>query len=86
VKPDDKMGTYVLVADRPDGPFIFTAGQGLFALPGEEGTDSPDVVDDIDGEPFIMTMVQDITLRGVTPEWRDAFLDRTGSFNSWGFG
>lgn len=29
VKPDDKMGTYVLVADRPDGPFHFTAGQGF---------------------------------------------------------
>lgn len=52
VKPDDKMGTYVLVADRPDGPFHFTAGQGLLP-PGEEGTDSPAVVDDIDGEPFI---------------------------------
>ena len=52
VKPDNKMGTYVLVADRPDGPFYFTAGQGLLP-PGEEGTDSPAVVDDIDGEPFI---------------------------------
>ena len=30
----------------------FTAGQGLLP-PGEEGTDSPAVVDDIDGEPFI---------------------------------
>lgn len=29
VKPGDKMGTYVLVADRPEGPFRFTEGKGL---------------------------------------------------------
>ncbi len=69
------MGTYVLVADRPDGPFHFLLGQGLLP-PGEEGTDSPAVVDDIDGEPFLlMTMVQDRS-SGVAG-MRDGFL-RTG--------
>ena len=51
VKPGDKMGTYVLVADRPEGPFRFTEGKGLF-VSGEE-VDSPAIIDDIDGEPFI---------------------------------
>ena len=36
VKPDEKMGTYVMIADRPDGPFRFAEGNGLFA-PGVEG-------------------------------------------------
>ena len=67
VKPDEKMGTYVLVADRPDGPFRFADGKGLFApgkglladskgllaSAGEGGIDSPALIDDIDGEPFI---------------------------------
>lgn len=52
VKPDEKMGTYVMIADRPDGPFRFAEGNGLFA-PGTEGADSPFIVNDIDGEPFI---------------------------------
>ena len=52
VKPDEKMGTYVLVANRPDGPFRFAEGEGLFA-PGAEGVDSPAIVGDIDGEPFV---------------------------------
>lgn len=52
VKPDEKMGTYVLVADRPDGPFRFAEGKGL-SLPGTEEADTPAVVPDIDGEPFI---------------------------------
>lgn len=52
VKPDEKMGTYVLIADRPDGPFRFAEGNGLFA-PRTEGVDSPFIVNDIDGEPFI---------------------------------
>lgn len=52
VKPDEKMGTYVMIADRPDGPFRFAEGNGLFA-PGVEGVDSPFIVNDIDGEPFI---------------------------------
>lgn len=46
------MGTYVMIADRPDGPFRFAEGNGLFA-PGVEGVDSPFIVNDIDGEPFI---------------------------------
>ena len=52
VKPDEQMGTYVMIADRPDGPFRFAEGNGLFA-PGVEGVDSPFIVNDIDGEPFI---------------------------------
>ena len=66
------MGTYVLTADRPDGPFRFAEGEGL-SVPGEgrvdsgeravpearglvsgEGrADSPAIINDIDGEPFI---------------------------------
>ena len=45
VKPDEKMGTYVMIADRPDGPFRFAEGNGLFA-PGVEGVDSPFIVND----------------------------------------
>ncbi len=52
VKPDDNMGTYVLVADKPEGPFRFTNGEGLF-IPGSDKADSRPVVGDIDGEPFI---------------------------------
>lgn len=52
VKPDDKMGTYVLSSDRPDGPFHFAEGNGLFA-PGSKEVDSQPIVNDIDGEPFI---------------------------------
>lgn len=29
VKPGDKMGTYVLVADHPEGPFRFIEGKGF---------------------------------------------------------
>lgn len=47
VKPDEQMGTYVMIADRPDGPFRFAEGNGLFA-PGMEGMDSPFIVNDID--------------------------------------
>ena len=74
VKPDDKMGTYVLVADRPDGPFHFTAGQGLLP-PGEEGTDSPASLMILTENLLLMTMVQDIS-SGVAG-MRDGFL-RTG--------
>ena len=52
VKPDEKMGTYVLVADRPDGPFRFAEGKGL-SVPGTAEADSPAIVPDIDGEPFV---------------------------------
>lgn len=52
VKPDDKMGTYVLIGDKPDGPFHFADGKGLFA-PGVDKAGSQPVVGDIDGEPFI---------------------------------
>ena len=52
VKPDEKMGTYVLVADRPDGPFQFAEGKGL-SVPGTAKADSPAIVPDIDGEPFV---------------------------------
>ena len=52
VKPDEKMGTYVLVADRPDGPFRFAEGKGL-SVPGTVEADSPAIVPDIDGEPFV---------------------------------
>lgn len=52
VKPDEKMGTYVLVADRPDGPFRFAEGKGL-SVSGTAEADSPAIVPDIDGEPFV---------------------------------
>lgn len=52
VKPDEKMGTYALVSDRPEGPFHFAEGKGIFP-PGSEEVDSPAVVPDIDGDPFV---------------------------------
>lgn len=52
VKPNEKLGTYALIAERPDGPFRFAEGSGL-SFPEAEQTDSSPVVPDIDGEPFI---------------------------------
>lgn len=54
VTPDDKMGTYAVVADNPAGPFSFTNGTGLyFNEPGKEGEQTHSLVPDIDGEPFL---------------------------------
>lgn len=54
VTPDDKMGTYTVVSDRPEGPFRFTNGTGVyFQQPEKEAEQSKPVVPDIDGEPFI---------------------------------
>ncbi|MDR6340819.1 beta-xylosidase [Filimonas zeae] len=54
VTPDDKMGTYTVVADHPQGPFRFTNGTGVyFQQPEKEAEQSKPIVPDIDGEPFI---------------------------------
>lgn len=52
VKPDQSLGTYVMVADHPEGPFEFVTGSGLCfneTCPYE----SQPLIDDIDGEPFL---------------------------------
>lgn len=54
VKPDESMGTYVMAADRPEGPFRFTNGQGLFfGQPQKASEETKPLIDDIDGEPFV---------------------------------
>lgn len=54
VTPDDKMGTYTVVADRPEGPFRFTTGSGVyFQQPEKEAEQARPLVPDIDGEPFV---------------------------------
>jgi hypothetical protein len=52
VKPDDLMGTYVMIADHPDGPFDFATGSGLCFNEACEDETQP-LVADIDGEPFV---------------------------------
>lgn len=54
VRPEGKAATYLLVARHPEGPYRFAQGEGLFP-PGQERSDSPAVVPDIDGEPFFDT-------------------------------
>ena len=87
VKPGDKMGTYVLVADRPEGPFRFTEGKGLF-VSGEE-VDSPAIIDDIDGEPFIdddgtaYTFVYDNRPHSDLGFWK---LESEDQWHQWEFG
>lgn len=54
VTPDNKMGTYAVVAGNPAGPFAFTNGTGIyFNEPDEAATQTKPVADDIDGEPFV---------------------------------
>lgn len=52
VKPEGSDYTYLLVADRPEGPFRFVEGEGLFA-PELAHKDAKPVVYDIDGDPFV---------------------------------
>ena len=54
VTPDDKMGTYVVVADHPEGPFQFINGESVFYdEPDKESVEAKPIVEDIDGEPFV---------------------------------
>lgn len=54
VTPDDRVGTYVMVADKPEGPFAFPDGAVLtFGESSSGRKEASPVVDDIDGEPFI---------------------------------
>ncbi|BAV09457.1 F5/8 type C domain-containing protein [Filimonas lacunae] len=54
VTPDDKVGTYTVVADNPAGPFAFTNGTGIyFNQPDKAAEQTKPVADDIDGEPFV---------------------------------
>ncbi|RCW32546.1 F5/8 type C domain-containing protein [Marinilabilia salmonicolor] len=52
VKPDDSMGTYVMVSDEPGGPFDFATGSGLYFNEDPEDETQP-LIPDIDGEPFV---------------------------------
>lgn len=50
VTPDTKMGTYVMMSDKPEGPFHFAEGKTMKF----KGEDNPTpLVGDIDGEPFV---------------------------------
>lgn len=54
VSPDGKERTYVMIAEKPDGPFRFAEGEGVFF--GEEAIgkkETKPLIDDIDGEPFV---------------------------------
>jgi hypothetical protein len=54
VKPDESLGTYVMVANHPEGPFEFTNGTGVyFNEPDKIASEAKPMIDDIDGEPFI---------------------------------
>jgi hypothetical protein len=54
VKPDESMGTYVMVADKPEGPFVFLNGDGLyFNEPEKTAAEAKPIIPDIDGEPFV---------------------------------
>jgi beta-xylosidase len=54
VSPDETCPTYVFVADKPEGPFRVTNGDGIFAK-GMEGAkiQTTPILSDIDGEPFV---------------------------------
>lgn len=54
VSPDETCPTYVFVADKPEGPFRVTNGDGIFAK-GTEGdkVQTTPILSDIDGEPFV---------------------------------
>jgi len=54
VKPDGSVGTYVMTGRKPDGPFSFTNGTGIyFNEPEKTTTETKPLIDDIDGEPFV---------------------------------
>lgn len=54
VKPDESLGTYVVVADNPHGPFEFLNGKGVyFNEPDKAEDEAPKLIGDIDGEPFV---------------------------------
>lgn len=54
VKPDEELGTYVLKADRPEGPFRFTNGTGVyFNEPAKAAEETKPLIGDIDGDPFV---------------------------------
>jgi hypothetical protein len=54
VKPDARLGTYHLTANRPEGPFKFSNGSGIFFnQPEKESEETKPVVADIDGDPFV---------------------------------
>lgn len=54
VKPDEQLGTYVLVGDRPEGPFRFTNGTGVyFNEPAMAAQETKPLIDDIDGDSFV---------------------------------
>lgn len=52
VKPDEDARTYVMVADRPEGPFLF-AGRNPVSSHALDGFETSCIAPDIDGEPFI---------------------------------
>jgi beta-xylosidase len=54
VTPDEQMGTYVVVANEPNGPFRFLNGEGLFFNDtAQTARQSVPLVPDSDGEPFV---------------------------------
>jgi hypothetical protein len=54
VKPDGQVGTYLLAAAIPEGPFHFTNGTGVyFNEPEKAGQETKPVANDIDGDPFV---------------------------------
>ncbi|MXV17825.1 family 43 glycosylhydrolase [Hufsiella ginkgonis] len=53
VTPDEKMGTYVMLADKPEGPFRFAEGAGLYFNDGPHPDASKPLAPDIDGEVFV---------------------------------
>lgn len=56
VTPDEKMGTYVVTSQKPDGPFSFINGNSLFFNdPDKELNQAKPIIPDIDGEPFVDT-------------------------------
>jgi hypothetical protein len=54
VKPDGKAGSYHLTANKPEGPFKFGNGTGVFFNePEKEKKEAKPVARDIDGDPFV---------------------------------
>jgi hypothetical protein len=54
LKPDNKLGTYHLTSKRPEGPFQFSNGKGIFFNePEKEKEETKPVFADIDGDPFV---------------------------------
>jgi beta-xylosidase len=53
VKPDETMGTYLLLADKPEGPFRFNTGTGVYYnQPEKAAEEAKPVAPDIDGDVF----------------------------------